>query len=333
MNKILSNLFEHKSLSRDEARDVMLNIADGKYNNNQLSAFMTVYLMRSITPEELTGFRDAILQRRVIVDLGEAAHDAIDIVGTGGDGKNTFNISTASCFVVAGAGRKVVKHGNYGSSSVSGASNVLEQHGVKFTSDPDNLRRSLEESGVAFLHAPFFSPALKSVGPVRRSLRMRTFFNMLGPLVNPTMPRNQLLGVYNLKLMRLYRYIAQNEGINCTIVHSLDGYDEISLTSPFKVADNKNEYLLSPAHLGMSVVTEEDLYGGETVEEASRVFDDVLSGKASEGKKNCVIANAAFALHTLEPNLTIADALKQARESLESGAAMDSFKKFVEISK
>ena len=333
MNKILSNLFEHKSLSRDEARDVMLNIADGRYNDNQLSAFMTVYLMRSITPEELTGFRDAILQRRVIVDLGESAHDAIDIVGTGGDGKNTFNISTASCFVVSGAGRKVVKHGNYGSSSVSGASNVLEQHGVKFTADPDTLRRSLEESGVAFLHAHFFSPALKSVGPVRRSLRMRTFFNMLGPLVNPTMPRNQLLGVYNLKLMRLYRYIAQNEGINCTIVHSLDGYDEISLTSPFKVADNKNEYLLSPEQLGMPVVTEVDLYGGDTVEEASRVFDDVLSGKASEGKKNCVIANAAFALHTLEPNLTIADALKQARESLESGAALDSFKKFVEISK
>ena len=261
MNRILSNLFEHKSLTRREARDIMLNIADGKYNDNQLSAFMTVYLMRSITPEELTGFRDAILMRRVEVDLGEDAQEAIDIVGTGGDGKDTFNISTASCFVVAGAGKKVVKHGNYGASSVSGASNVLEQHGVKFTADSDRLRRSLEESGVAFLHAPFFSPALKSVGPVRRSLRMRTFFNMLGPLVNPTMPKNQLLGVYNLKLMRLYRYIAQNEGINCTIVHSRDGYDEISLTSPFKVADNSREIILTPADLGMPTVKEEDLYG------------------------------------------------------------------------
>ena len=307
----------------------MLNIADGKYNDNQLSAFMTVFLMRSITPEELTGFRDAILQRRVPVDFGDVK--AIDIVGTGGDGKNTFNISTAACFVVAGAGRKVVKHGNYGSSSVSGASNVLEQHGVKFTSDLDRLRLSLEESGASFLHAPFFSPALKSVGPVRRSLRMRTFFNMLGPLVNPTLPKHQLLGVYNLKLMRLYRYIAQNEGINCTIVHSLDGYDEISLTAPFKMANNDTEMILEAKDLGLAGGKQDDLFGGDTVEEAAAVFDDVLSGKASEPKKNCVIANAAFAIKTLEPELNLIEAVKTAKESLDSGAALDRFRKFVDI--
>ena len=329
MNKILSNLFEHKSLSREEARDIMLNIADGKYNDNQLSAFMTVFLMRSITPDELTGFRDAILLRRVPVDFGDVK--AIDIVGTGGDGKNTFNISTASCFVVAGSGRKVVKHGNYGASSISGASNVLEQHGVKFTADNDRLRRSLEESGVSFLHAPFFSPALKSVGPVRKSLKMRTFFNMLGPLVNPTLPKNQLLGVYNLKLMRLYRYIAQNEGINCTIVHSLDGYDEISLTSPFKVVNTQSEQVLEASDLGLVGGRQEDLYGGDTVEEASAIFDDVIANRASDAKKNCVIANAAFAIHTLDPELPILDAVKEAKESLESGAALDRFKKFVEL--
>lgn len=329
MNKILSGLFEHKSLSREEARDIMLNIADGKYNDNQLSAFMTVFLMRSITPDELTGFRDAILMRRVPVDFGDVK--AIDIVGTGGDGKNTFNISTASCFVVAGSGRKVVKHGNYGASSVSGSSNVLEQHGVKFTSDTEKLNRSLEESGVSFLHAPFFSPALKSVGPVRRSLKMRTFFNMLGPLVNPTLPKNQLLGVYNLKLMRLYRYIAQNEGINCTIVHSLDGYDEISLTSPFKVTNNTSEHVMTASDLGLKGGARIDLYGGDTVEEAAAIFDDVLAGKASEAKKNCVIANAAFAIHTLEPEVTLLQAVKEAKESLESGAALDRFKKFVEV--
>ncbi len=329
MNKILSNLFEHKSLTRAEARDIMLNIADGKYNDNQLSAFMTVFLMRSITPDELTGFRDAILMRRVPVDFGDVK--AIDIVGTGGDGKNTFNISTASCFVVAGAGRKVVKHGNYGASSISGASNVLEQHGVRFTADPDRLRRSLEECGVSFLHAPFFSPALKSVGPVRRSLKMRTFFNMLGPLVNPTMPRNQLLGVYNLKLMRLYRYIAQNEGINCTIVHSLAGYDEISLTSPFKVVTATKERVMTPELIGMPTAREEDLYGGDTVEEAAKVFDDVLSGSASDAKKNCVIANAAYALTTLEPELSLEAALAESRRSLESGAALDTFRRFVDL--
>lgn len=329
MNRILSNLFEHKSLSRKEARDIMLNIADGKYNDNQLSAFMTVFLMRSITPDELTGFRDAILQRRVEVDLGP--YDSIDIVGTGGDGKNTFNISTASCFVVAGSGRKVVKHGNYGASSVSGASNVLEQHGVKFTADQDCLRRSLEESGVCFLHAPLFSPALKSVGPVRKSLKMRTFFNMLGPLVNPTLPKNQLLGVYNLKLMRLYRYIAQNEGINCTVVHSLDGYDEISLTSPFKVVSNDSELLLEASDLGLPTARQEDLFGGDTVEEASVIFDEVLAGKASDAKKNCVIANAAFAIHTLSPDLSLAESVSQARESLNSGAALACFQKFLSL--
>jgi len=329
MNRILSNLFEHKSLTREEARDIMLNIADGKYNDNQLSAFMTVFLMRSITPDELTGFRDAILRRRVAVDFGKAK--AIDIVGTGGDGKNTFNISTASCFVVAGAGRKVVKHGNYGASSVSGASNVLEFHGVKFTSDRDRLRRSLDECGVSFLHAPFFSPALKSVGPVRRSLKMRTFFNMLGPLVNPTLPKNQLLGVYNLKLMRLYRYIAQNEKINCTIVHSLDGYDEISLTSPFKVATTYSEKVMEAADLGLPEARQDDLYGGATIADASAVFDEVLSNRASDGKKNCVVANAAFAIKTLEPQLSINEAVKEAKESLESGAALDCFRRFVEL--
>ncbi|MDE6164423.1 MAG: anthranilate phosphoribosyltransferase, partial [Muribaculaceae bacterium] len=210
MKDLLYRMFEHGNLSRDEAREIMLNIADGRYNDYQLAAFMTVFLMRSITTDQLTGFRDAILERRLPIDFGDI--DAIDIVGTGGDGKNTFNISTASCFVVAGTGRKVIKHGNYGASSVSGASNVLEYHGVRFSADTDRLSRSLDESGVCYLHAPFFSPALKSVAGVRKSLAVRTFFNMLGP-VNPVQPRHQLLGVYNLKLMRLYSYIAQNEGI------------------------------------------------------------------------------------------------------------------------
>lgn len=248
MKDLLYKMFEHKSLSRNEARDVLLNIADGRYNESQLSAFMTVYLMRSITLDELIGFRDALIERRRPLDFDDVK--SIDIVGTGGDGKNTFNISTATCFVVAGTGRKVIKHGNYGASSISGASNVLEQHGVKFTSDPDRLRKSLDESGVCYLHAPFFSPALKSVGPVRKSLGVRTFFNMLGPLVNPTLPKHQLLGVYNLKLLRLYNYIAQLEGINCTVVHSLDGYDEISLTSPFKVASSQGERIYTPESLG-----------------------------------------------------------------------------------
>lgn len=329
MKNILEKLFEHKSLSREEARDVLLNIADCKYNDSQLSAFMTVYLMRSITLDELSGFRDALLERRRHVDLGDVK--AIDIVGTGGDGKNTFNISTASCFVVAGTGEKVVKHGNYGASSISGASNVLEQHGVKFTADSDRLLRSLDESGVAYLHAPFFSPALKSVASARKMLGVRTFFNMLGPLVNPTMPKYRLLGVYNLKLMRLYNYIAQNEGVNCTIVHSLDGYDEISLTSPFKVSGNGEDRIYTPEELGFSRVPQEALSGGETPEEAAVIFDNILKGKATAAQHNCVVVNAAFALTTLNPALSIEDAIKRADHSIRSGNAQKCFNRFVEL--
>lgn len=331
MKDLLYRMFEHGNLTREEARNVMLNIADGNYNDNQLAAFMTVFLMRSITTDELTGFRDAILERRLPVDFGDVK--AIDIVGTGGDGKNTFNISTASCFVVAGTGRKVVKHGNYGASSVSGASNVLEFHGVKFSSEIEKLSRSLEESGVCYLHAPFFSPALKSVAPVRKSLAVRTFFNMLGPLVNPVLPRHQLLGVYNLKLMRLYSYIAQNEGISCTVVHSLDGYDEISLTSPFKVSGPCGERIYTPEELDWETASQKDLWGGETVADAAKIFDNVLNGKATAPQENCVIANSAFALVTLEPDLTIKEASDMAKESIKSGAAKEKFEKFCEINK
>lgn len=329
MKNILYKMFEHKSLTHDEARDVLLNIADGRYNDSQLSAFMTVFLMRSITVDELTGFRDAILERRVPVDLG--ADDAVDIVGTGGDGKNTFNISTASCFVVAGAGRRVVKHGNYGASSVSGASNVLAVHSVKFTSDQDSLRRSLDESGVCFLHAPLFSPALKSVGPVRKALAVRTFFNMLGPLVNPVQPRHQVLGVYSLKLQRLYNYIAQREGVECTTVHSLDGYDEISLTSPFKISTPRGEQLLTPEEIGLTTIDGAELYGGDTVEEAASIFDKVLDAAATQAQLDCVAANAAVALTTLDPSLTLTDAIAQARESILSGKARQAFDKFVSL--
>lgn len=322
-------MFEHKSLSHDEARDVLLNIADGRYNDSQLSAFMTVFLMRSITLDELTGFRDAILERRHPVDFGDIK--AIDIVGTGGDGKNTFNISTASCFVVAGTGRKVVKHGNYGATSVSGASNVLEHHGVKFTADMDKLAKSLEESGMCYLHAPFFSPALKSVGPVRKALGVRTFFNMLGPLVNPMIPRYQLLGVYNLKLLRLYSYIAQKEGVQCTIVHSLDGYDEVSLTSPFKVSDASGEYLYTPEELGWKRAAQESLSGGDTIADAAAIFDRVLDNTATPEQHDCVVANAAFAIRTLDPHLSLQEAVAEAEQSIASGRAKAAFERFLQL--
>ncbi len=327
MKNLLIQMFEHGSLTRAQAHNVLSEISDGKYNDCQLSAFMTVFLMRSITTEELSGFRDAILERRVSVDLDSSG--AIDIVGTGGDGKNTFNISTASCFVVAGAGYRVIKHGNYGASSVSGASNVLEYHGVRFTDDTDKLRRCFDSCGVAYLHAPFFSPAMKAVGGVRRALGVRTFFNMLGPLVNPVMPHYQLLGVYNLKLMRLYNYICQENGTDCTIVHSLDGYDEVSLTGPFKVAGPSGEHVYTPEDLGFSTCAQNELWGGDSVGEAAGIFDNVLSCRATKAQRDCVVANAAFAILTLKPSAGFAAARAQAEESLDSGRALEAFRRFV----
>lgn len=329
MKKILYRLFEHQILGRDEARQILQNMVSGQYTEAQIASLITVFLMRSISVEELAGFRDALLDMRVVVDLNE--YDPIDIVGTGGDGKNTFNISTASCFLVAGAGYRVAKHGNYGATSISGASNVMEYHGVKFTTDNDRLRRSIGESNMAYLHAPIFNPALKAVASVRKSLGVRNFFNMLGPLVNPAMPRNQLLGVYNLPLLRLYSYSFQQGGNRFAVVHSLDGYDEISLTDSFKVITAQSEHIYSPEELGFTRNSENNLFGGDTIEKAAELFDQVLAGSATKAQNNCVITNAAFAIRVLCPEKPIASCLDEARESLVSGKALQKFKRFIEL--
>jgi anthranilate phosphoribosyltransferase len=329
MKDLLYRLFEHQYLGRDEAKEILANIAAGKYNNEQVSAFMTVFLMRSISVEELGGFRDALLAIRTPVDLAE--YKPIDIVGTGGDGKNTFNISTASCFVLAGAGYNVVKHGNYGATSVSGASNVIEQHGVKFTNDTGILKESLDKSNIAYLHAPLFNPAMKAVAPVRKNLGVRTFFNLLGPLVNPVIPAYQLLGVYNLPLFRLYTYTYQASSARYGVVHSIDGYDEISLTSEFKVAMSGREKVYSPEMIGLKRYREVELFGGKTPEAASAIFDNVLANKATDAQRDCVIANSAFAIQVICPGKSIGDCLAEARESLESGKAGKKFNKFVEV--
>lgn len=329
MKQILYRLFEHQYLGREEARKILEEIAAGKYSDTQVAALITVFLMRSISVEELSGFRDALMDMRLNIDLSE--YSPIDIVGTGGDGKNTFNISTAACFVVAGAGYPVVKHGNYGATSISGASNVMEMHGVKFSSDRDKLARSIGECGMAYLHAPLFNPALKAVAPVRKSLAVRSFFNLLGPLVNPAKPAYQLLGVYNLPLLRLYSYTYQQSGVRFGVVHSMDGYDEISLTSEFKVTTAESEKVYTPEMLGMERCREEELYGGDSVEEASRIFDDVLQTKASRAKMNCVITNAAFAIRVINPQKSIEQCIDEARNSLYGMKALEVFDKFLSL--
>ncbi len=331
MKHILYKLFDHQYLGREEARNILRLMAEGQFNDAQIASLITVFLMRSISVEELVGFREALLEMRVPVDL--SAYKPIDIVGTGGDGKNTFNISTAACFVVAGAGYHVVKHGNYGATSVSGASNVMEQHGVRFTQDIDLLRSSMDQCRIAYLHAPLFNPALKVVAPVRKNLGVRSFFNMLGPLVNPALPAYQLLGVYSLPLLRLYSYTYQESGTRFAVVHSLDGYDEISLTTDFKVAMPEKEKLYTPEMLGFTRCTESDLDGGTTPEAASRIFDAVLHHTATPAQLNCVIANAAFAIQVICPDKSMDDCLAKARESLVSGSALDTFTRFLNINR
>ncbi len=329
MKKILQLLFEHKTLSRDQAKEVLLNIGKGMYNEHEITSFMTVYLMRSITIEELQGFRDALLELCVPVDLNGL--EVMDIVGTGGDGKNTFNISTLACFIVAGAGQKVAKHGNYGASSISGASNVMEQLGYKFKNDQQRLKKEVEETNICFLHAPLFHPALRTVGPIRKNLGVRTFFNMLGPMVNPASPAYQLVGVYNLEMARIYNYLLQQTGKAFTIIHSLDGYDEISLTNDTKVITNEGEKVMTPEQLGKRSVTATDIYGGNTVEEAAKIFATILKGEGSWAQNAVVLANAAMALHCTGKYKTYEDAYASAVTSLESGKANQSLQKLVSL--
>lgn len=329
MKKILQLLFEHKTLSRAAAKEVLVNIGKGVYNEHEVTAFMTVYLMRSITIEELQGFQDALLELCVPVDLN--GHATIDIVGTGGDGKNTFNISTLACFIVAGTGQKVSKHGNYGATSISGASNVMEQLGYKFKNDPAQLKREVEEANICFLHAPLFHPALKTVGPIRKNLGVRTFFNMLGPMVNPASPAFQLVGVYSLEMARIYNYLLQQNDRAFTIIHGLDGYDEISLTNDTKVITNAGERVMTPEQLGKRMVSATDILGGNTVEESAKIFLKILDGKGSWAQNAVVLANAAMALHCTGNFNKYDDAYAAAVESLESGKARGALDKLVAL--
>lgn len=326
----LHKILNHEELGRDETRDILVGITRGDYPAEMISALLTAIQMRGIAVDELLGFRDGVLETGVGAVLDCDRY--IDIVGTGGDGKNTFNISTCSCFVVAGAGYKVAKHGNCAATSTSGASDVMKAHGVEFTADTDRLKRSIEYSGVAYLHAPLFARAMKSVAPVRRVLCFPTCFNLLGPLVNPSRPHCQLLGVANLSQMRLYGSVYRRLGLDYGIVNSTDGYDEISLTGSFKVITNNGERIYKPSDIGMDVVSPGSLAGGATVEEAKEIFDSVLENRSQPQQRDVVLANAAFAIYVLERGAKgIDECLDVARVSLESGRALETLRRFVEI--
>lgn len=330
MKNILNRLINHETLESEEAKQILVNISNGMYNPSQIASFLTVFMMRSITLDELKGFRNALLELCIPINLKD--FNAIDLCGTGGDGKDTFNISTLASFVTAGAGVNVAKHGNYGVSSSCGSSNVMEFLGIKFSNDEDFLKRSMDKAGICVLHAPLFHPAMKHVAPIRRELGVKTFFNILGPMVNPSFPKNQMVGVFNLELLRLYGYLYQNTDKNYSIVHALDGYDEISLTGKTKVISNNSETLFSPEDLGLSQIKQDAIYGGDTVEASAKIFMEVIQGKGTEAQNNVVCANAGLAIATVK-HISHKQGFELAKESLLSGKAKQSLEILIALSK
>ncbi|MDG1793560.1 MAG: anthranilate phosphoribosyltransferase [Flavobacteriaceae bacterium] len=328
MKDVLNRLINHETISAAEAKQILINISKGDYNQSQIAAFLTIFMMRTVTLEELRGFRDALLELCIPVDL--AAYNPIDLCGTGGDGKDTFNISTLSSFVTAAAGVPVAKHGNYGVSSACGSSNVLESLGVKFSNDVDFLERAIATTGICVLHAPLFHPAMKNVAPIRRELGVKTFFNMLGPMVNPAFPKNQMVGVFNLELLRLYNYLYQDSDKNYSIVHDLGGYDEISLTNTVKIVSNHSEVLFSAENLGLQNNTQDAIFGGNTVAEASKIFKTIISGNGTDAQNNVVCTNAGLAIATAK-KITHVEGYELAKEALFSGKANECLTKLIAL--
>ncbi|MBT8320474.1 MAG: anthranilate phosphoribosyltransferase [Eudoraea sp.] len=329
MKETLNRLINHEILSKEDAQQILVNMAQGAYNTSQIAAFLTVYMMRSVTIEELEGFRDALLDLCLAIDLSE--FDPVDLCGTGGDGKDTFNISTLASFVAAGAGIKVTKHGNYGVSSTCGSSNVMEFLGIKFSNDSDYLKKCIDETGICVLHAPLFHPAMKHVAPIRKALAVKTFFNMLGPMVNPAFPKNQMVGVFNLELARMYGYLYQNTDKKFTVLHALDGYDEISLTGPTKTISNNSEGIIHPSDFGVSQVKPEEIAGGSTVAESAQTFLNILQGKGTAAQNHVVCANAGVAISTVQ-DTDPKDGFEKAMNSLKSGLALEALKKLQQLS-
>ena len=329
MKDILNYLFEGKALTREQARESLANFASGTYSESEMSSFLTVFNMRKIKPEELAGFRDAMLDLAVQIDLVD--YNLIDVCGTGGDEKNTFNISTLSAFVVAGAGAKVVKHGNYAVSSPCGSSNIFEHFGYQFSNDPSKLQQEIEKTNICYLHAPLFHPAMKNIAPVRKALKVKTFFNILGPMVNPARPKNQLIGVFSEEVQQLYAEVYKQIGVNHIIVYSLDGYDEISLTGDFRYISLQKQELLTPDSLGLLKIDHIELFGGNTVQEAAGIFEDILSGNGTDAQQNVVVANSAMALKCYYPEKSLEDCIFMASESLKSKKAYQKLKQLIKI--
>ncbi len=329
MKELLQHLFKGNILRFDEARSIMLKIGEGEFSEPEVASFLTVFKMRKIASTELAGFRSAMIELSLQTDLSE--YNGIDIVGTGGDGKNTFNISTLAGFIIAGAGMNVTKHGNYAVSSKSGSSNLLEYFGYRFSNDPEKLKNDLDQGNFCFLHAPLFHPAMKYIAPVRRALKFPTFFNILGPMTNPSSPRYQVLGVNNSENFNHYKNVYRKLDVNFAVIHSIDGYDEISLTADTLCATNTQDKFYAPEDFGLHKIKPEKLYGGDSVESAARIFLNILKGNGTTEQNSVVLANAALGIKVYHPEKDLDECMLMARESLESKSALEKLKRITNL--
>lgn len=329
MKNTIEALYRHQKMSREDARTSLLSIGRGETNPGQIAAFISIFNTRPLTQAEVQGFRDAMLELAVPLDL--EGRETIDVVGTGGDGKNTFNVSTLSCVVIAGAGYLVSKHGSYGVSSSVGSSDVLIALGYKFTNERDKLLYQLDNAGICFLHAPLFHPAMKEVVPIRQDLKMRTFFNWLGPLLNPARPKFSVMGTFGSEVSRLYDYVMQEEeGREYMIIHSRDGYDEISLTGGgTQLRSREGQRLLFPQDFGLPQLMPAGLHGGETKDEGAAIFRSVLENNCTDAQKAVVCANAGLGIKLMNPGKSLKECVAEARESIESGRGMNVLKQLL----
>ncbi len=316
----LDDIVSGKRLCSSEAKALMLDVLGEAGNGSQLAALLALLRLRGVTADELEGFCQAVLELSTPVDLG--GEEVVDVCGTGGDGKGSFNISTTVAFVLAGSGCRVAKHGNYAVSSTCGSSNVLEELGVPLLASRDALLRSLERAGVCFLHAPLFHPALKRAAPVRRELGFRTVFNMLGPLVSPASPTFQMAGVYDREALRLYGHVLRSRGISFVAFVSSDGHDEVTLTAPLSVVSRDGEAELVPGDFGLPQAQPSALAAGANTAESAAIVRRILEGRGTKAQEDVVCAGAGLALRHLRGKLPLQDYVEAARESIASGRAL-----------
>jgi len=321
----LKKILRQEQLNINESEAFIHAIANDEFSEVELGGILTAIQMRGLTLDEFKGFRNALESYADRVSL--YTNEAIDVCGTGGDGKDTFNISTTTAFILSAMGYKVIKHGNYGVSSICGSSNVLEYLGFNFTKDEQVLNQQLEKQNICFIHAPLFHPVLKKVAPVRKQLGVGTFFNAMGPLLNPIQPKFQLTGTYSLELAKIYQVLLRDKRQSFKVVYALDRYDELTLTADARVLGNNSDEILNANSFGVEVTSPENLKGG-SIEQSANMLRSILGGHASEELINVVASNTALGMSCFHPEKQYKILFEEAKAFISSGQAIKFHKQF-----